>query len=338
MSSSKRAPPKKKEPPSCPGWMMTFGDSMSLLVTFFVMMIAFSSLEEAKLAAMVGVLRGAFGAVDVRMSEGAVESMAITDVDKSIPDSGLDHAIRGESPDLRFLTAEEMADALPDFINEIRQHSADVLSDRLLIQILDEGLSIILQTTDIFEKGSTDLTQDCQPLWQGIASLLLGRNNDLRITSVTSASAPVQASVAANQIPKAIIAIARARFSMCWPAKTTGAPWNRRNLYLPESLPKAMTEPENVIAPTKVPMNSSIRLPMGMGWPRSTMLKASGSATTAIAMNTAARPIMECMKATSSGILVISTRLAMIVPIVPPTSSPSSTQAMPTVAMSLRSL
>lgn len=198
MSSSKRAPPKKKEPPSCPAWMMTFGDSMSLLVTFFVMMIAFSSLEEAKLAAMVGVLRGAFGAVDVRMSEGAVESMAITDVDKSIPDSRLDHAIRGESPDLRFLTAEEMADALPDFINEIRQHSADVLSDRLLIQILDEGLSIILQTTDIFEKGSTELTQDCQPLWQGIASLLLGRNNDLRITSVTSASAPVQASVAAT--------------------------------------------------------------------------------------------------------------------------------------------
>jgi len=45
-------------------------------------------------------------------------------------------------------------------------------------------------------------------------------------------------------------------------------------------------------------------------WPA--MLKAQGSATAATAMNTAARPIMLCMKATSSGILVISTRLAMI--------------------------
>ena len=25
--------------------------------------------------------------------------------------------------------------------------------------------------------------------------------------------------------------------------KVTGAPWNRRNLYLPDSLPKAITEP-----------------------------------------------------------------------------------------------
>ena len=38
---------------------------------------------------------------------------------------------------------------------------------------------------------------------------------------------------------------------------------------------------------------------------------ADGSATAAYAMNTAARPISECMAATSSGILVISTRLAM---------------------------
>ena len=33
----------------------------------------------------------------------------------------------------------------------------------------------------------------------------------------------------------------------------------------PASLPKAMTEPENVIAPTNVPMNSSTRLPAGIG-------------------------------------------------------------------------
>jgi hypothetical protein len=30
---------------------------------------------------------------------------------------------------------------------------------------------------------------------------------------------------------------------MCWPWKPTGAPWNSRNLYLPDSLPKAITEP-----------------------------------------------------------------------------------------------
>ena len=139
----------------------------------------------------------------------------------------------------------------------------------------------------------------------------------------------VQPWVAVNQMPHSTMAMARMRLSACWPAKVTGAPWNRRNLYLPESLPKAMTEPEKVMAPTKVPMNSSMRLPTGMGSPWPTMLKAQGSATQAMAMNTAARPIIECMKATSSGILVISTRRAMTVPAEPPTSRPKMTSAMP---------
>jgi hypothetical protein len=55
------------------------------------------------------------------------------------------------------------------------------------------------------------------------------------------------------------------------------------------------------------------------------MPKAAGSTTAATAMNTAARPIMLCMKATSSGILVISTRWAINVPAAPPMTSPSST-------------
>jgi hypothetical protein len=49
----------------------------------------------------------------------------------------------------------------------------------------------------------------------------------------------------------------------------------------------------------------------------------------ATAMNTAAKPIMLCMKATSSGILVISTVLAMYVPKLPPITKPSNTQVMP---------
>ncbi len=124
--------------------------------------------------------------------------------------------------------------------------------------------------------------------------------------------------------PKPSIAMASSRLTVCWPVNWTGAPWNKRNLYLPESLPKAMTDPENVIAPTNVPMNSSIRLPEGSTVsPAGTMPNAAGSATAATAMHTAARPISECMAATSSGILVISTLRATNAPMPPPTTSPA---------------
>ena len=86
-------------------------------------------------------------------------------------------------------------------------------------------------------------------------------------------------------------------------------------MYLPESLPKAITEPLKVIAPIAAPRNSSSRLPVGIGSTappavgRATMPKAYGSTTAATAMNTAARPIMLWKNATSSGIAVISTVL-----------------------------
>ncbi len=139
-----------------------------------------------------------------------------------------------------------------------------------------------------------------------------------------------QLSAATHATPKPSTPKPSARLSQCWPPNCTGAPWNRRNLYLPESLPNAITEPENVMAPMAAPRNSSSRLPLGMASPRaSPRSSAQGSATAATAMKTAARPIMLCMNATSSGILVISTRLAMMVPAVPPTSRPSTTQPRP---------
>ncbi len=194
--SAKELPPKKAAI-GCPGWMMTFGDCMSLLVTFFVMMIAFSSMEEERLAAMIGVLQGAFGVSDVLEPPGLVERKAISDTEVASPEDQ-DASIRGESEQLHFLTPDEMANAVPDFINEIRPNSVELMSDRILIQMLDEGLSIVLETTNLFVEGTATWQKDFGPLWQGISALLQGRGNEIRITSMTSASAPVEHTVAAT--------------------------------------------------------------------------------------------------------------------------------------------
>ena len=147
--------------------------------------------------------------------------------------------------------------------------------------------------------------------------------------SASMAKNAFQLPVAMNTRPSPTVAKPNTKLSLCWPANCTGAPWNRRNLYLPESLPNAMTEPLKVMAPMAAPKNNSSRLPAGIACPLAAMLKAHGSATAATAMNTAAKPIMLCMKATSSGILVISTRLAISVPAVPPTSKAPRTHAKP---------
>ena len=48
-------------PEGLPGWLATFGDLMSLLLTFFVLLLSFSSMEEVKFQSAMGSLRGALG-------------------------------------------------------------------------------------------------------------------------------------------------------------------------------------------------------------------------------------------------------------------------------------
>ena len=136
-------------------------------------------------------------------------------------------------------------------------------------------------------------------------------------------------------MPATSITTASPRFNQCCAGNTTGALENRR-LYLPSpaSLPNAITEPENVMAPTNVPMNSSIRLPVGIGY---STLKAVGFMMTAIAMSTAAMPTSECIAATSSGICVICTRRAIALPITPPTAIATSASSTRLVIVSVMS-
>ena len=50
-------------PAGAPLWMATFGDLMSLLLTFFVLLISFSTIAEHDFNAAMGSLQGALGAL-----------------------------------------------------------------------------------------------------------------------------------------------------------------------------------------------------------------------------------------------------------------------------------
>jgi len=55
------SPAKKAQPASAPAWVMTFADLMSLLMCFFVLLLAFSELDVSKYKEMAGSLKNAFG-------------------------------------------------------------------------------------------------------------------------------------------------------------------------------------------------------------------------------------------------------------------------------------
>ena len=55
------------------GWFVTFADLMGLLVAFFVMLVAFSTQDQAKLQVVAGSMRDAFGVQDKIRYSGVIE-------------------------------------------------------------------------------------------------------------------------------------------------------------------------------------------------------------------------------------------------------------------------
>lgn len=55
------APPQKEEKKGSPAWMATFADLMSLLMCFFVLLLAFSEMDASKFKELAGSLSKAFG-------------------------------------------------------------------------------------------------------------------------------------------------------------------------------------------------------------------------------------------------------------------------------------
>ncbi|HQE77107.1 MAG TPA: flagellar motor protein MotB, partial [Candidatus Hydrogenedentes bacterium] len=57
-----------EEPSGAPGWMVTYGDMMSLLLCFFVLLLSFSSVSEKKYSQAVQSLKGALGVLPRNLS------------------------------------------------------------------------------------------------------------------------------------------------------------------------------------------------------------------------------------------------------------------------------
>lgn len=54
-------PPKTRKSSGAPAWMVTFGDMMTLMLCFFILLLSFSTMDRPSFAKVTGSLREAFG-------------------------------------------------------------------------------------------------------------------------------------------------------------------------------------------------------------------------------------------------------------------------------------
>ena len=157
----------------CPLWMVSFGDCMSLLVTFFVMLIAFSDMEESALMELIGALQGGF-----RATPTVSKKIGTSRSSKSLA------SVVGESEEPQFIDVEDMSN-IPSF--EPLHQKRSVISqegdtDReMIVDMLDEGMSFVIQAAALFEQGTARMVPSSEDPLTLVADLSSELLNEIRI-------------------------------------------------------------------------------------------------------------------------------------------------------------
>lgn len=114
------------------GWFVTFADLMGLLVSFFVMLVAFSNQDQKKLQIVAGSMRDAFGVqTNVRYS-------GIIEVDGLPTRPRLKHAAHIPPEDASANPTPDQADRKRDFGAKLQQDQAFALAAASLRQALQD--------------------------------------------------------------------------------------------------------------------------------------------------------------------------------------------------------
>lgn len=149
--------------------MVTFGDAMSLLVTFFVMLVSFADFEEHDLQNMMGALKGGLRAVPLPMATtvGGVES---PDKMEASNDRVAENATAAVVESSQEVVREEPSKKI------VKSNSPDYY-----LHLLKSGVTLVIKRNAVFESGTATLLEPSHEAWQVASDLLHSVESEIRI-------------------------------------------------------------------------------------------------------------------------------------------------------------
>ncbi len=160
--------PKKKVDVGAPRWVVTFGDLMSLLLCFFVLLLSFSELDRQKYKQVAGSLERAFG---------VQRRTKVMEVPKGMKMIAKDFD--------QELIATRIKEDIGKELEEVISSQLYDLKDQIEIDGSDEEIIIRLMGESTFDSGKAVIRPQMKPLLKKIAELIRGNANDIIIAGHT---------------------------------------------------------------------------------------------------------------------------------------------------------
>jgi len=183
------------------GWFVTFADLMGLLLSFFVMLVAFSTQDKQKLQIVAGSMRDAFGVQQVRYS-GIVETdglptrptlknAARINPEEASSEPGPNDPER-QKEGLRLKEDKSFAMAAAS-LRQAMQEMPEIseLSKHIMVEETDTGLNVEIVDQDgrsMFPDGAKEPYERTRRIIQRLAAPLKGLPNRVSVTGHTAAS------------------------------------------------------------------------------------------------------------------------------------------------------
>lgn len=185
------------------GWFVTFADLMALLMSFFVMLTAFSTQDKQKMQAVAGSMREAFGTQKEHRYDGIVELNGIPvkpnlrNVRTATPEQASDFT--APTPFTQRIEGLELVKADRKFalaavsLRQALQEQPEIaeLSKNIVIEETKDGLDIQIVDQDgrsMFPDGSKLPFERTRILLEKLAPQLRKMSNRIRVTGHTAAS------------------------------------------------------------------------------------------------------------------------------------------------------
>jgi chemotaxis protein MotB len=172
MAEEKSQPPQKKCkksecPAGAPAWMVTYSDLVTLLLTFFVLLLSMANMDPVRFTAASSSLKDAFGTYKESSS-----------VDFAIPI--LPSSPRTKFSPIQIQTTEKIYEKVKSQIDSLRLNE-----DIGVIKKDDDSIILRINDSVIFDKGQAKISNKSFPVLRNIADIVRPLPMDMRIEGHT---------------------------------------------------------------------------------------------------------------------------------------------------------
>jgi len=158
-------------------WMVTFSDLLQLLITFFVLLISMSSMDDKVIKEMFNVFSGAAGALNLTQSS---RTSAVDVVPNFKPDSL-------SWDELKEVITYDQEIAESRKLLEKEAQTLLITIERSGVEVIKRGEDVALSIPDdaMFDKGSVEIKKSLEPILNRIAGILSISKNNISIEGHT---------------------------------------------------------------------------------------------------------------------------------------------------------